>query len=94
MNYIAQAINVLLSRMEEDRKKINLGEEARKMMRIAKICRRISIGCFLTYYILKIGYLSTNYMFVLYKMKSKNEKQSNVSSEFIKLRLEPNKRIP
>ncbi|XP_046815754.1 uncharacterized protein LOC124422863 [Vespa crabro] len=66
MNYIAQAISVLLSHMEEDRKETNTEEEARRMMRIAKICRRISIGCNLTYYIIIILFIILHILLVRY----------------------------
>ncbi|KAL2716811.1 odorant receptor 13a-like [Vespula squamosa] len=42
------SISVLLSNMEEDRKNAKTKEEARRMMRTAKICRRVSLSCIVT----------------------------------------------
>ncbi|XP_014598467.1 PREDICTED: odorant receptor 13a-like [Polistes canadensis] len=65
-NYITQAISVLLSNMEKDRKETNAKDEVRRMMRIANICRKISIGCTLTYYMVIILFIILHLLFIRY----------------------------
>ncbi|KAL2716813.1 odorant receptor 13a-like [Vespula squamosa] len=64
--FSGESISVLLSDMEEDRKETNTEEEARRMMRIAKICRRISIGYTSTYYVLIVLFIILHLLLVRY----------------------------
>ncbi|XP_015181240.1 PREDICTED: odorant receptor 13a-like [Polistes dominula] len=47
-----ESIRPLLKSMEQDRKEASTEEEVKRMMRIAKICRRLSAALILTYYTL------------------------------------------
>ncbi|KAL2739229.1 odorant receptor 13a-like [Vespula maculifrons] len=64
--FSGESISVLLSDMEVDRQETNTEEEARRMMRIAKICRRISIGCTLTYYVIIILFVILHLLLIRY----------------------------
>ncbi|XP_043503444.1 uncharacterized protein LOC122524980 [Polistes fuscatus] len=61
-----ESISVLLSNMEKDRKETNAKDEVRRMMRIANICRKISIGCTLTYYMVIILFIILHLIFTHY----------------------------
>lgn len=64
MNYITQAISVLLSNMEEDRKNAKSKEEAKRMTNIAKICRHVSLACIITSKILIILFVILHFILV------------------------------
>ncbi|XP_047346081.1 uncharacterized protein LOC124947661 [Vespa velutina] len=60
------SLSILLSHMEMDRKETNTEEEIRRMMRIATICRKISIGSTLTYYFIIILFVVTHILLIIY----------------------------
>ncbi|XP_046815752.1 uncharacterized protein LOC124422862 [Vespa crabro] len=64
--FSGESISVLLSNMEEDRKEANTEEETRRMMSIAKISRKISIACTLTYDVLVILFVILHFLLVHY----------------------------
>ncbi|XP_015181226.1 PREDICTED: odorant receptor 13a-like [Polistes dominula] len=60
------SIRILLTNMEKDRKETNAKNEVRRMMKIANICRRISIVCTLTYYMVIILFIILHLLLIRY----------------------------